>query len=145
MLLKDIRRSIDMPEYSSWRNMLRRCENPKHQSYKDYGGRGISVCDRWHSFAAFFTDLGRKPSVDHTIERLEVNGNYEPGNCVWLPRPQQSANRRNAVWVTHGGVRMHAGEYARTIGVSRRTAGRLIKGTAGPRAWRRLRAAGLDI
>jgi hypothetical protein len=86
-----------VPEYSIWKGMKSRCQNPKNQDYAYYGARGIFVCDRWkNDFAAFFADMGPRPSAKHTIERENVNGNYEPSNCVWLPAHLQSANRRCA-------------------------------------------------
>lgn len=81
------------PTYESWRAMRARCELPKNSNWKYYGGRGIRVCDEWRDFAAFLADMGERPP-GHTIERKDVNGNYEPGNCVWLPKENQSKNRR---------------------------------------------------
>jgi hypothetical protein len=73
--------------------MLTRCRNPKGARWKHYGGRGITVCARWETFANFLADMGERPP-GHTIERLDVNGNYEPSNCTWLPAMLQADNRR---------------------------------------------------
>lgn len=82
-------------EYRTWCNMIGRCENPNVDRYPHYGGRGISVCKKWReSFEAFLADMGRKPSPDHSIDRKNVNGNYEPGNCRWATDSEQQQNKR---------------------------------------------------
>lgn len=81
-------------EYRSWSSMLSRCQNPKHTSWENYGGRGITVCERWQSYESFLADMGRKPSPSHTIDRKEVDGHYEPSNCRWATKKEQIANRR---------------------------------------------------
>lgn len=83
--------------YISWIEMRRRCTNPKRDNFKYYGGRGITVCERWmKSFEAFLADMGRRPSRRYSLDREEVNGNYEPGNCKWATQKTQIANRRAA-------------------------------------------------
>lgn len=82
------------PEYICWTGMKQRCSNPDHDSYERYGGRGITVCDRWvDSFENFLADMGRKPSAAHSIDREDNDGNYEPGNCRWATGVEQQANR----------------------------------------------------
>ena len=84
-------------EYVAWRHMRTRCGNLKCADYPDYGGRGIKVCERWlHSFENFLADMGRKPSPRHSIDRIDVNGNYEPGNVRWSTETQQARNKRNS-------------------------------------------------
>jgi len=90
--------SAQHPLYHTWANMIQRCTNPKLHNYKNYGGRGISVCEEWRtSFVSFVRDMGPRPSAQHSIDRKENDGNYEPGNCVWATPAQQAANKRKGV------------------------------------------------
>lgn len=82
------------PEHGVWRGMIYRCTNPGATSWADYGGRGISVCERWlSSFEAFLEDMGRRPSAKHSLDRINGHGNYEPANCRWATWIQQNRNR----------------------------------------------------
>ena len=95
----------DSVEFSTWADIQTRCYNKKGTGYKNYGGRGISVCQRWlDSFENFLADMGPRPSNDHSIERMDNDGDYEPSNCRWATRIEQANNRRTNVNVTINGV-----------------------------------------
>lgn len=82
--------------YLCWENIIQRCRNPKNTNYPRYGGRGIRVCERWLSFEAFLADVGLRPSPELSIERINNDGHYEPGNCKWATHAEQQKNRRPA-------------------------------------------------
>lgn len=105
------------PTYYVWVNMKSRCTNPRVYGYHNYGGRGISVCARWQTFKSFLADMGLKPP-GMTLERLDNDGDYEPGNCIWADRRAQALNRRRTVWVEHAGVRLCVKDWAARLGVS---------------------------
>lgn len=91
--------------FGTWYQMIRRCENPRFKQWKDYGGRGISVCERWHDVRLFITDIERDlgPRPDGcTLDRIDVNGNYEPGKVRWATWKQQAANRRTSMNISRG-------------------------------------------
>ena len=97
------------PEYKSWNSMGHRCRNTEDANY---GGRGISVCDRWSSFENFFADMGTRGD-GLTLERLDVNGNYEPSNCVWADMEAQANNRRNNFNIIHQGITKTLAQWAK--------------------------------
>lgn len=91
-------------EYRAFRHILERCYKATHESYANYGGRGIKVCDRWrNSFENFLTDMGRAPSSKHSIDRKENDGNYEPGNCRWATKKEQQNNTRSCKMLSYKG------------------------------------------
>jgi len=88
-------RSKADPVRMVWRQMIHRCHNPKSSNYANYGARGIAVCDEWRaSFNAFMSDMGLRPSAAHSIDRIDNDGNYEPGNCRWATIAEQSRKKR---------------------------------------------------
>lgn len=93
-------RTHNKQEYTIWMMMHIRCESPKHEAFKHYGGRGIKVCERWHrtrgieGFAAFLEDMGKRPSPKHSLDRIDNDGIYEPGNVRWATSDVQRANQR---------------------------------------------------
>lgn len=91
-------------EFNVWVNMRNRCSNPKNRAFPSYGGRGIRVCDRWQQFTAFLEDMGRAPSKGYSIDRINNDGNYEPGNCRWATKTTQARNKRTTRHVTLNGV-----------------------------------------
>lgn len=84
-----------MREYNAWQAMIQRCRNANHQAFKNYGGRGILVCDRWQrSFENFIADVGPRPSASHSLDRIDNERGYEPSNCRWATKSEQSKNTR---------------------------------------------------
>lgn len=102
--------------YEIWCGIIRRCTNPKCTAYDRYGGRGISVCDRWLSFEAFLADMGERPA-GRSIDRINNDGNYEPGNCRWATTAQQQANKSNNRMLTHNGVTATIAEWSKRVGI----------------------------
>lgn len=105
------------PEYQSWGNMIQRCTNPKSSMYRLYGARGIIVCDRWLDAAAFLSDMGRKPTPRHTIERINSDGPYAPENCRWATPAEQSRNTSRTRKLTLNGETLCLTDWADRIGI----------------------------
>lgn len=112
------RRKMHTGTYKSWASMIKRCYQKTCAPYKDYGGRGIIVCDSWrHCYPAFLSDMGERPE-GYSLERIDNNGNYCPENCKWIPLSQQIHNRRNTKWLTALGLKLTASEWAERTGLS---------------------------
>lgn len=103
--------------YKTWESMHSRCSNPKSDDFARYGGRGISVCEEWKDFYAFLRDMGDRPA-GMSIDRIDVDGNYEPGNCRWVDRKQQARNRRTNRLITHRGETHSLAEWAEIAGLA---------------------------
>lgn len=112
------------PFHSIWRTMKARCYSPTNPKYKDYGARGIKICDRWlgdGGYTNFETDMGPRPTPKHSIERKSNDGNYEPGNCVWATPKAQQRNRRGNRMVTISGVTKCMAEWVEISGLNFKT------------------------
>lgn len=107
------------PEYRAWSGMRSRCYNNTVKQYQHYGARGVTVCERWrHDFQAFLSDMGKRPSANHSLDRIDVDGHYEPDNCRWATRIQQANNTRRTVYLTVNGETLPLSEWARRTGIS---------------------------
>lgn len=105
------------PEYVVWACMKRRCLDDRLPAFRNYGGRGIQVCERWADFRNFYADMGPKPSPRHSIDRIDNDGNYEPGNCRWATRGEQCNNRRGNRRITVGDRTMTIAQWSRATGL----------------------------
>lgn len=119
------------PTWNSWSSMLARCYRSSHKSYHDYGGRGITVCERWHEYVNFRDDMGRRPPGTQ-LDRIDNSGNYQPGNCRWATSKQNNNNRRSSRLITWRGEARTLTEWTEVLGIDRGT------------VWKRL-FAGWDI
>lgn len=119
---------METPEYRAWTAMKGRCQSPTHQAFRYYGARGISVCLQWkESFAAFLAYMGRRPSSLHTLDRINNDGNYEPGNCRWATRAEQMRNTRRNILLTHDGLTLCVEDWAKKLGILPATLTRRIR------------------
>ena len=105
------------PEYESWKQMKHRCKQDERPRFEHYGGRGISVCERWGSFENFLSDMGPRPTASHSIDRIDVNGNYEPSNCRWATKKEQQENKRTIRRTEFAGQMRTASEIATLTGI----------------------------
>lgn len=106
-------------EYKSYTNMINRCYNVKNKQYKDYGQRGVIVCESWRSsFKCFIEDMGNKPTPQHSLDRIDNDGNYEPSNCRWATDIEQRRNKRNNVWIEYNGVKKIMSDWAYYLGTN---------------------------
>ena len=106
-------------EYKVWEGLKNRCRKESGRDWENYGARGITVCERWGVFENFLADMGRRPSPEHSIDRINNDGNYEPGNCRWATDFQQQRNTRKNVFVEVGGKRVTLAEACGTGGSAR--------------------------
>lgn len=115
--------------WNVWKDMHRRCKDPKRKGYENYGGRGIAVDPRWDDIAAFYEDMGDPPSAKHTIDRIDNDGPYSPENCRWATRRVQAQNSRRAKLLTHRGRTQPLVEWSRELGIPyNRIQSRLARG-----------------
>lgn len=106
------------PEHTTWSAMRQRCYDPKKDNYSHYGGRGITVCDEWRAdFARFFADMGPRPSMAHTLNRIDNGGPYAPHNCRWSTKQEQANNRRSSRYLTLNGEQKTIAEWSRVVGI----------------------------
>jgi hypothetical protein len=109
------------PIYTAWQGMHKRCYNQKFKYYGDYGGRGIRVCERWHTFENFLEDMTDSWALGLEIDRMDNDGDYTPDNCQWATRHQQSRNKRNNVWLSLGNKTQILADWSRETGLNPQT------------------------
>ena len=109
-------------EYTAWMNMKKRCYDKNYKAYKWYGQRGITVCDRWLSdYKNFLDDMGRKPSQKHSLDRIDSNGNYTPGNCRWANQHTQATNSSHPHMISLGGKTLCMRDWAKELKIGETT------------------------
>lgn len=102
--------------YTIWIDIMRRCYNPKVRQYKNYGARGIKVCDQWHNFENFYRDMGDRPE-NKSIDRINSDGDYCKENCRWVDNMTQQSNKRNNTYVEYNGERHTLAQWGRILGI----------------------------
>jgi len=114
--------SRKLPEYEIWKGIRARCYNPNHESYANYGGRGIKMSERWDDFTNFLIDMGQRPTKKHSVDRFpNIDGDYSPDNCRWATDYQQSRNKRNNRWFEYQGKKMILADWAKLFCVDQST------------------------
>lgn len=109
----ETRNGKSSPEYLSWKSMKQRCNDPKATGYQNYGGRGIRICERWAQYENFLADMGRRPTPDHSLDRIDNDRDYEPGNCRWATPLEQTENRRVSCRLTIRGETLLVTQWAK--------------------------------
>lgn len=109
-----------------WQKVVSRCTNPNNPNFARYGARGIKVCDRWHIFEHFLEDMGERPSRKHSIDRVNNEGNYEPGNCRWATNVQQARNRRSSRFLEFNGKKATLAEWSEITNINAQTISRRV-------------------
>lgn len=104
-------------EYKIWKEMRQRCYNPNRPQYKDYGGRGIRVCERWNDYDNFISDMGPRPGPEYSIDRIDVNEDYTPENCRWATKTEQNNNKRNNRLLTYDEKTQTLAEWSKETGI----------------------------
>ncbi len=104
-------------EYAAWRSMIQRCYNSNHKYFNQYGGRGIIVCDKWHDPQNFLDDMGDAHGL--SLDRIDNDGIYEPSNCRWATKEQQSINRSNTLWIEFNNEKLHLSGWAKKLNISK--------------------------
>ena len=115
------------PEYAIWAGIIQRCTNEKTIGWENYGGRGISVCDRWLSFENFIEDMGMRPTPDHSIDRKDNDRGYSKDNCRWATETEQKRNTRRCVFIEYEGRRMPIAAWAEATGIPANTIAKRIR------------------
>jgi hypothetical protein len=108
-------------EYAIWKNMRGRCNNPNDAAFYNYGGRGITVCERWNDYSNFIADMGRRPSKKHSLDRIDNTQGYSPDNCRWVTRDIQNRNKRTSKILTYNGESLNSIDMAKKYGINYQT------------------------
>lgn len=114
------------PEYKAWSDMKVRCLRPNHKSFRNYGARGIKICERWMRFDEFFADMGNRPE-GCSLDRRDNNGDYEPGNCRWVTLDEQNRNKRNNHLIEFHGIILNICDWAEVFGLTADALSRRLK------------------